>query len=124
MYRIAGLLLTTMLLVGLSQCKRNQKPEGVLSEAEMIQVLMNMYLEEERFSRITLSYDSATKLSYIFKQKAFERIGVTDSVYKKSMEYYMAHPKRLEFIYTALIDSLSLLEQSSPAIPPQYAPSN
>jgi hypothetical protein len=34
-----------------------------------------------------------------------------DSVFRKSLDYYMARPRTLEHIYTALIDSLNLREQ-------------
>jgi hypothetical protein len=121
MGRIAGLLLTLLMLSW--GCRQDRMPEGVLSEAEMITVLMQMYLEEEQFSKIAVSYDSASRLIPQFREKSFSKMGISDSVYKKSMAYYLARPKKLEFIYTALIDSLSLQEQSRPAIPYQYVPS-
>ena len=36
---------------------------------------------------------------------------MSDSVFKKSFDYYMDRPKEMELIYTALVDSLSLMEQ-------------
>jgi hypothetical protein len=121
MNRIAGLALTLLMMVS-GACRYDRKPEGVLSETEMITVLMQMYLEEERFSKISVSYDSASRLIPQFREKSFARMGISDSIYRKSMAYYIARPEKLEFIYTALIDSLSLQEQSRPAIPSQYVP--
>lgn len=87
----------------------------------MVHVLMQMYLAEERLAKIPISYDSVSQLVPQFRNKIFNRVGIHDSVYMKSMEYYMAHPKRLEYIYTAVVDSLSLREQSKPNEYTQYA---
>lgn len=119
MNRIFWSLLLTIVLI--SGCKPEKKPEAILSEKEMVSVLMQMYLAEERFSKISVPYDSVTKLVPLFRDKVFAEAGVSHEVYMKSMEYYMANPKRLEFIYSALVDSLSLLEQSRPNDYPQYA---
>jgi len=105
-----------LLLVG---CQREKIPDGVLSQAEMVQILMQMYVAEERLTKIAVPYDSVIKLVPYFRGKVFEETGVSDSTYRKSMEYYMANPKKLEFIYTALVDSLSLKEQSKPNDIPQ-----
>jgi hypothetical protein len=95
-------------------CKQEKMPQGVLSQPEMVNVLIQLYVAEERLSKVAVPYDSSTKLIPYFRVKVFESTGVPDSVYKKSMEYYMANPKKLELIYTALVDSLSLKEQSKP----------
>ncbi len=95
-------------------CSREKIPANILSEGEMVDVLMQMYLAEERFSRLSVTYDSSVNLIPYFRQRVFEQTGVPDSVYRKSMEYYMANPKKLDFIYAALVDSLSLREQRRP----------
>lgn len=119
MNRILWCLLLTVVLI--SGCKQEKKPDFILSEEEMVSILMQMYLAEERFSKISVPYDSVTKLVPLFKDKVFAEAGVSHDVYMKSMEYYMANPKRLEYIYSALVDSLSLLEQSRPNDYQQYA---
>ncbi|MCU0397007.1 MAG: DUF4296 domain-containing protein [Cyclobacteriaceae bacterium] len=111
MGRIFICLILVTLILG---CKREEKPAGVLSEAEMVNVLMQMYLAEERLSRISITYDSSQKLIPYFRKRVFSLTGVPDSTYRKSMEYYMANPKQLDYIYSALIDSLSLREQVKP----------
>jgi hypothetical protein len=41
----------------------------------------------------------------------FAKLGVSDSVFKRSFDYYMDRPREMEQIYAALVDSLSLKEQ-------------
>lgn len=120
MGRIMLFILATVVISG---CKPESKPEGVLPEPEMIKLLMQLYLADEQFSKISIPYDSSTKLIPIFREKVFQRAGVADSVYRISMEYYLNHPRQLEYIYTALVDSLSLQEQSKPNEYSPYAPS-
>ncbi len=112
--KMSRILVSIFVLLVITGCKQDKLPVGVLSEPEMINVLIQLYVAEEKLSKVAVPYDSSTKLVPYFRAKVFENTGVPDSIYKKSMEYYMANPKRLEFIYTALVDSLSLKEQSKP----------
>jgi|SRR5690606_8775348 hypothetical protein len=98
----------------LCSCKDEKPPKGILTEPQMVEVLKHLYLSEERLGKISVPYDSMTKLLPYVKGRIYEEAGVSDSLFKASMQYYMAHPKRLEYIYTALVDSLSLEEQGKP----------
>lgn len=111
MNRIVVSIFVILVIIG---CTREKIPEGILSEPEMVNILIQLYVAEEKLSKAAVPYDSSSRLVPYFRAKVFENTGVPDSVYKKSMEYYMANPKKLDFIYTALVDSLSLKEQSKP----------
>jgi len=106
----AGLL--TLLLV--TTCCQPDRPKGVLTEREMVRVLTRIYLAEEKISRASIHYDSVKRILPYFREQIFEDVGVEDSVFRESWNYYLDHPDRLEAIYTALIDSLNLKEQGSP----------
>jgi hypothetical protein len=93
-------------------CAREKVPAGVLSEPEMVAVLTDIYLTEEK-ARHAIASDSVKQVFPKFEAKIFEKAGTQDSVFRKSLEYYLAHPKQLENIYTALIDSLNLKAQST-----------
>ena len=93
----------------------SEKPKGILSEQQMVKVLTEIYLMEEKSARSITPYDSLKKKFPKFSVKIFEKLHVSDSVFNESMEYYMAHPKKLEHIYAAVVDTLSLKAQSFPA---------
>ncbi len=80
----------------------------------MVQVLTEIYLAEEKASKLGIPYDSIKKIFSRFDAKIFEKKGISDSTFRKSMEYYNTQPKKLEGIYAALIDSLSLEAQRTP----------
>ncbi|MCK6617651.1 MAG: DUF4296 domain-containing protein [Cyclobacteriaceae bacterium] len=92
----------------------------MLNEQEMVKVLMEIYLDEEKISRASIPYDSVTRISPVIRQRILSRLNVSDSVFKTSMEYYMARPQVLERMYGALIDSLSFREYRMPT--PDAAP--
>ena len=96
-----------------------RKPEGILSHAEMVEILEDLYISEEKVNHLALSRDSSKKVVEALSQKAFEIAAVNDSVFRRSFDYYMEHPREMELIYTALVDTLQLKEQRVPLGPGQ-----
>jgi hypothetical protein len=91
-----------------------KRPEAVLTKDQMVQVMSNIYVTEEKVNQLALSRDSAKEVFSAIGQKVFEDAGIRDSVFKKSFDYYMERPKEMELIYTALVDTLQLREQRAP----------
>ena len=79
-----------------------------------MRVLSEVYILEEKISRLNLPADSSQQIFDLLKGQVFEANGVQDSIFKKSFDYYMDHPLEMEAIYTTLVDSLQLREQRSP----------
>ena len=79
---------------------------------------MEIYVAENKISRVAISRDSIKKIFPQFEARILEKMNVTDSAFQRSMEYYLANPKKLEHIYTALVDSLNLKSQSTAAPAP------
>jgi hypothetical protein len=95
-----------------SSCREaDTDSQRVLTRPEMVHALTEIYLSEQKVNRLGLQRDSAELEFQRFKEIIFENIGVSDSVFKRSFDYYMDRPKEMEMIYTALVDSLSLMEQ-------------
>jgi hypothetical protein len=94
-----------------------KKPEGILSKQEMVQIMEELYIAEEKVNRLSLSRDSSKAVFSEIEQKVFERAAVEDTVFRRSFDYYMEHPKEMELIYTALVDTLQLREQRAPFRP-------
>lgn len=82
-----------------------------MSEAEMTRVLIEVYIDEEKISRLNLTRDSSEKIFELAKPYIFKRLGVVDSVFIESYKYYAEHPVELEKIYAVVVDSLNLREQ-------------
>ena len=89
----------------------DQNKKNILTREEMVKALTEVYLAEQKVNRLGLPRDSAEHEFERFQQRIFEKIDVQDSVFKRSFNYYMDRPKEMELIFTALVDSLSLMEQ-------------
>lgn len=107
------IFLFTAVCAGLVACAE-KSPEGVLSKQEMVQIMEELYIAEEKINHLALSRDSARKVFSVLKAEVFESAAIQDTVFKKSFDYYMERPKEMELIYTALVDSLQLREQRVP----------
>jgi hypothetical protein len=112
--RFLIILLLSVSLLGLDGCSSKPKrPAGVLSRRQMVEVLMEVYIAEAKVGRLGIAGDSADRVNEIFKKKVLAKTNLTDSVFRRSFNYYKDQPKDMELIYTALVDSLNLREQRS-----------
>ena len=89
----------------------SSRPDGVLSEDEMVKVLAEIYTNEEKVNTLGLSPDSAHQVFDIMMVGIAKTNNTTDSAVKRSIYYYMERPKELDKIYSVLIDTLQLREQ-------------
>lgn len=108
---IAGLILLLTACGG----GKGDRPRAVLPKDKMVALLQEFYIAEEKVNRLLLPRDSAEKVFQLMEGKVFEKTGVPDSIFRMSLDYYMDHPEELEIIYTAVVDSLQLREQRTPA---------
>lgn len=106
------------LLFWMASCGK-KTPEGILSKEEMVQIMEELYIAEEKVNQLALPRDSAKEVAMVMTTKVFEKAAVEDSVFRKSFDYYMEHPREMELIYTALVDTLQLREQRAPFRPDQ-----
>jgi hypothetical protein len=100
-----------LVLISSSSCKNEKNPPDILSSEEMVKVLSELYLTEEKIKNLSVSQDSAAMVYDYLNSKVFEKLGTSDSTFRRSMSYYMDRPEEIEKIYAALIDSLNLKEQ-------------
>jgi hypothetical protein len=108
-YNFTVLLLAFSGLIATS-C-REKKEGSVLTHSEMVSVMMEVYILEDKINRMTIGPDSSRQVFAIMSKRVPEKTGIPDSIFRRSMDYYMARPKEMERIYSALVDSLNLREQ-------------
>lgn len=100
----------------LGACSSSRRPpEGILSEDQMVAVLLDVQLTEGIVSAIPVPYDSSTRLYSLMEKDIFLKHGVSDSVFTRSMKFYLEDAATMEKIYARIIDSLTVME-SNPGI--------
>jgi len=89
----------------------DEMPTGIIPESQMVSVLIDVYLLESRVENIKLKRDSAKILYDIGFERTLEKHGISDSLYKGSMGYYIEKPDKLATIFETVLDSLNLKKQ-------------
>lgn len=86
----------------------------------MVEIMEDLYIAEEKVNYLALSRDSAVEVAALMENKVFEKAAISDTLFRKSFDYYMERPREMELIYTALVDSLQLKEQRAPMETPTH----
>ena len=111
--------MVVLIIFALSCSSKQQLPPGILTHDQMVAVMSELYITEQKVSSLGIKRDSLEQIADVMKDKVFAKVGVPDSVFRMSLNYYMDHPQELELIYTSLVDSLNLREQRIPAMQPR-----
>jgi hypothetical protein len=105
------LLLVFLFCLLWSACSSPKKPEGVLTQAQLSALFLDIYLAEARLEAMPMIRDSSVRYFVPFEEKLLKSKGISDSTIKKTYAYYLSHPKELEQVYDAVIDTLVLHDQ-------------
>ncbi|GAB2997132.1 hypothetical protein GCM10027284_13550 [Cyclobacterium sediminis] len=100
-------------LFGTFSCAKNNDAEDILSEDTMVNILVDIHLTEGLVQSLSIPYDSSKILYPILERRIFEKHGVPDSIYIKSLEFYLRDAGKMEYLYERTIDSLSVKEKEA-----------
>ena len=90
--------------------KGEEIPLDILSKNQMTKLLIDLHVYEAvAYRQIDLSHDSSTKLQAYFEKALLLEHKIEDSMYKKSMEYYVQHPGIMLQVYEEILDSLEIV---------------
>ncbi len=104
------ILLPFLFSIILVSCGQDGTPSGVLSEDEMVNVLIDIQLTEGMVSALPIPYDSSQVLYSLMEKDLFIKHGVEDSIFFKSMIFYLEDAGKMDKIYSRVIDSLVVRE--------------
>lgn len=111
----SGLIFFMTILFVVAGCQHEKKPTGVLNKEEYARFLVSVYVAESKLNTYAITPDSAMQLFIPFEQALEKKFNIPDSVIRKTYQYYLDHPEELEQVYTAVIDTLNLMEQKATA---------
>ncbi|MEX0883371.1 MAG: DUF4296 domain-containing protein, partial [Cyclobacteriaceae bacterium] len=70
-------------------CGGPEENSTVLSEDKMVSILVDIHLTEGFVQSLSIPYDSSRKLYPVLEKEIFEKHEVADSVYLRSLQYYL-----------------------------------
>ncbi|GAB4014855.1 DUF4296 domain-containing protein [Spirosoma koreense] len=101
-------LLVGMWLAVACTAPEDQRPDGLIEEAKMANILTEVHLAEARISRLGLSSIDSSNIAYKhLETQIFKKFGVDTASYRKSYIFYSSHPKMMETIYKQVTEKLS-----------------
>lgn len=100
-------LLAVVVLLGACE-SAPQDPTNILSEAKMVDIMIDVRIAEGQVNGLSLSQDSAQSLYEYLENKIFETHEIDSAEYVQSYEYYMLNPMKMLRITDTVIDSLKV----------------
>ncbi len=102
-----------ILLISVFSCKEPKEkiPDSVIPMDKMINVLIDVHLIEANISTKNTPKDTGIIYFNKYKVDLYKKYSITDSLYKRSFDFYAARPGLMDKMYEKIIDSLSLLEE-------------
>lgn len=91
-------LAVVVLLSACDGSNKVKKPEPLLTEQQMIEVLTDSYLIESDLNQRKTVGENVTKLQTAYYDQLFEHYGINDSILEQNMVYYTHYPEVLERI--------------------------
>src|SRR5258708_37959614 len=113
------ILVVVISLLSLYSCKKTGRPDDVLSQEELADLMVEFYLAEGKINTLGIQRDSAMKLFLPFEQSVMTKKKVSDETLSRTYRYYLDHPLEFEKVYDAIIDTLSLRETKANRIQPR-----
>lgn len=87
------------------------KPENLIKENQMIEMLADIHLAEATFNRFRYDSTMQHSTSADFYYSILDKYQIPDSVFEQSFVYYASTPKSFEVMYRKVMNKLSSLEQ-------------
>ena len=85
----------------------DRKPEGLIDEDKMADILTEVHMAEARVSRLGLTSVDSSQVAYKhMENRIFKQFGVDTAAYRKSYIFYSSHPENMEVIYKQVTQSL------------------
>jgi hypothetical protein len=111
----AGIIFFAAALLLFISCNNNwlNKPEGLLSEKKMVDMLVDLHLANAIFeNQGGGSEDKKLVLtSEDYYYSVLKKYNVPDSTFEKSFVYYASFPKTFEKIYASVLDKATQVQE-------------
>jgi len=106
-------VLFLILLVLVSSCHEKwiDKPENLIPEKQMVNILVDMQLATSLYQARRNQNIPGDKLTpEVFYYSVLKKYNVADTVFEKSILYYSSYPKDFEKMYAKVLDRFSEME--------------
>ncbi|WP_420146512.1 DUF4296 domain-containing protein [Spirosoma sp.] len=104
---LGGLLLSFWLMLSCT-APEDQRPDNLIDEDRMANILAEVHMAEAQVSRLNLGAIDSSNMAYKhLESQIFRKFGVDTAMYRKSYIFYSSHPADMEAIYKKVVDKLT-----------------
>ncbi|CAN5433471.1 hypothetical protein BH09BAC1_BH09BAC1_24710 [soil metagenome] len=118
---MARVLLIFMLAASFGCNQGDGPPSNMLSEEQMVKVLVDLHLAEARTELLYLPQDSIRPLLETRYTEIFAEHNIDTAAFNQSFAYYERNPERMDSLYQKVIDDLVEREATYRANAPDSA---
>ncbi len=107
------IILSFFLTLTIASCSGgdSEKPDQVLDEKEMVDVLVDVHLAEAVLTRVRGKGENVEGLTNAYYQKVFEKHEINKKIFDTSMYYYQQNLGEMDEIYEQVITELNKMER-------------
>lgn len=107
MKTLKNITLVLLSLATLISCKRDQLPDGILNEQQMVDFLTDAHLLESYYSITTnFHYEERANEIAASYDELFEKHHTTRAIVDSSRSYYLHHPDLYNAIYEQVLENI------------------
>ncbi len=94
-------------LVAACTAPDDKRPENLIPDDKMADILTEVHLAESQVSRLSLRAVDSSNIAYKhLESRIFKKFGVDTATYRKSYIFYSSHPADMEIIYKRVTEKL------------------
>ena len=112
MHQLTKLLVLTGGLLFFSCDEKIEKPNNLLSEEQMSQILAEVQIAEAKIGKMSfMSIDSSNLAYQNLEMRIFKKYNTDSATYKKSFNFYALQPEVWADIYSQVVKTLEAKEK-------------
>ncbi len=93
----------------LNSCTNQSLPEGILSQDEMLPIVVDLHIAEEVIQSYNWNYDSSRVMFHsVYKKEILKKHNVDFAQFDSSYVYYERNVELMNKLYERVVDTLSL----------------
>ncbi|MBX2843039.1 MAG: DUF4296 domain-containing protein [Flammeovirgaceae bacterium] len=110
--RLFFLVSLIFLIISCRSPKKRDVPDGILSEKEMVNVLINIHLAEAKTNDVKgKSKPNQVAIYRIYQDEVYDKFGIDSLIFKQSHDFYMGNIIEMRDIYKQVVDSLGKMQK-------------
>jgi Domain of unknown function (DUF4296) len=103
-----------LLIMGLAACSSEEKPENLIDEGTMANIMTDVHMIEAQINNMRLQHqDSSVYVYQKLKVKMLKKYKVDTAVFNTSFKYYILNPDKMKPIYAEVKKKLEDIKKKT-----------